>query len=193
MKLIYNNNNLFSSSKPKARVSFSDQNLSVVDVVIVQWFWRRRFLNFINVFRNHLPLEKSRALYFNNLESPSPKNALCQNWLKLDQWFWRRKFSKFLNVFFTISHLTPLWEGCGPTFGQTWIPSSKDAFCQVRLKLDQWLWRRRFLKVVNVFLLFCIYYYFIRRWKCEKFTGRRTGGQTKGDQKSSLELSAQVS
>ena len=25
-----------------------------------------------------------------NLESPSPKDALCQDWLKLAQWFWRR-------------------------------------------------------------------------------------------------------
>ena len=31
--------------------------------------------------------------------------------------------------------------------------SSKDTLCQVWLKLDQWFWRR-FLKVVNLFLLF---------------------------------------
>ena len=30
-------------------------------------------------------------------------------------------------------------------------PSSKDALCQVWLKLDQWFWRRRFLNFVNVF------------------------------------------
>ena len=48
---------------------------------------------------------------------------------------------------------------------------------QVWLKLAQWFWRRR--------------------WKCEKFSDRRTDRQdrrrTTGDQKSSLELSAQVS
>ena len=40
-----------------------------------QWFWRRRFFNLVNVFspfRNYLPLEKSRAIYLNKLESPSP-------------------------------------------------------------------------------------------------------------------------
>ena len=87
------------------------------------------FFNFINVFslfRNYLPLEKGGALHLNKFESPSPKDALCQVWLKLAQWFWRR------------------------------------------------------------------------RWKCEKFTDRRTDRQTDrrrttGDQKSSLELSAQVS
>ena len=83
-----------------------------------------------SLFRNYLPLEKGWALHLNKLESPSPKDALCQVWLKLAQWFWRR------------------------------------------------------------------------RWKCEKFTDRRTDRQTDrqtdrrrttGDQKSLLELSAQVS
>ena len=40
---------------------------------LVQWFLRRIFLNFINVFlllRNYLPLEKGRALYLTKLGSP---------------------------------------------------------------------------------------------------------------------------
>ena len=56
---------------------------------------RRRFFNFVNVFslfRNYLPLEKGGAHYLNKLESPSPKDALCQVWLKLAQWFWRRRW-----------------------------------------------------------------------------------------------------
>ena len=36
------------------------------------------------LFHNYLPLEKGGALYLNKLESPSPKDALCQ------AWFWRR-------------------------------------------------------------------------------------------------------
>ena len=43
---------------------------------LAQWFWRGRFLNFINVFsplRNYLTLEKSRTLYLNTLKSPSRK------------------------------------------------------------------------------------------------------------------------
>ena len=60
-----------------------------------QWFWRRRFFNFVNVFslfRNYLPLEKGGALHLNKLESPLPKDALCQVWLKLAQRFWRRRW-----------------------------------------------------------------------------------------------------
>ena len=58
---------------------------SLVEIV-AQLFWRRRFLNFVNVFSlfpNYLPLEKGGALHLNKLESPSPKDALCQVGLKL--------------------------------------------------------------------------------------------------------------
>ena len=39
------------------------------------------------------------VLHLNKLESPSPKDALCQVWLKLTQWFWGRRFLNFVNVF----------------------------------------------------------------------------------------------
>ena len=39
---------------------------------------------------NYFPLEKSNPLHFKNLESPLPRNDLCQFWLKLAVWFWRR-------------------------------------------------------------------------------------------------------
>ena len=47
---------------------------------LAQWFRRRRFIIFVNVFllfHNYLPLEKGGALHLNKLESPSPKDALC--------------------------------------------------------------------------------------------------------------------
>ena len=42
------------------------------------------------------------ALHMNKLESPSPKDALCQGWLKLAQCFWRR-FLIFRQSIFAIS------------------------------------------------------------------------------------------
>ena len=51
------------------------------------------FLNFVNtflLFRYCLPKGKDVALHLNELESPSPKDALCHIWLKLAQWFWRK-------------------------------------------------------------------------------------------------------
>ena len=60
---------------------------------LAQFLRKRRFLNFVNVFslfRNYLPFEKGRAIHLNKFESPSPKDALCEVWLKLAQWFLRR-------------------------------------------------------------------------------------------------------
>ena len=37
--------------------------------------------------------------YLKNFESPSPKDALCQDRLKLAEGFWRREFFNFVNVF----------------------------------------------------------------------------------------------
>ena len=52
-----------------------------------------------SLFHNYLPLEKGGALHLNKFESPPPKDALCQVWLKLTQWFWRRRFLNIGNVF----------------------------------------------------------------------------------------------
>ena len=63
--------------------------------ILARWFWRRRFLDdptpFFH-FCDYLPFEEDLALYLNNLESPLPKDDLCQVWLKLAGWFWRRRF-----------------------------------------------------------------------------------------------------
>jgi hypothetical protein len=58
------------------------------------WIWpagseKEDFLKF-SVYFYYLPLEKGYPLLLNKLESPSPKDDLCQVWLKLVQWFWRR-------------------------------------------------------------------------------------------------------
>jgi hypothetical protein len=37
-------------------------------------------------------MEKGYPLRLNKFESPSPKDNLCQVWLKLAQWLWRRRF-----------------------------------------------------------------------------------------------------
>ena len=38
------------------------------------------------------PLEIRGALHLNKLIYPSPKDDLCQVWLKLARWFWRRRW-----------------------------------------------------------------------------------------------------
>ena len=119
-----------------------------------------RFFNFLKVFllfRNYLPLVKGRALFLNKLESPSPKDALCQVWLKLTQWFWRR-FLNFVNVFSLFRNYLPLEKGGVLHLNKLESPAPKDALCQVWLKLAQCFWRRR--------------------WKCENFTKTKTTTMT---------------
>ena len=51
------------------------------------------------------------VLHMSKLESPLPKDALCQVWLKLTHWFWRRRLicemyvvgqtDKILKIFFS--------------------------------------------------------------------------------------------
>ena len=66
---------------------------------------------FFRYLCNYLPLEKGEALHLNKLESHSPKDALCQVWLKLVQWFWRWKFLKVLNVFLLFPIYLPFGKG----------------------------------------------------------------------------------
>ena len=62
------------------------------------------------------------ALYFNILESPLPKRALCQVWLKLDQWCLRR-FLNFINVFSPFRNYLPLEIGVVLYFDELESPS----------------------------------------------------------------------
>ena len=150
-------------------------------------------------FSYYLPLEKGLTPHFNKHDFTSPKDALCQVWLKLALWFLRRRFLKLVNVFSLFPYYLPLEmgevlqecfvlslvkigsvvlkkkilkfvnvisllpyyfpfeKGVALYLNKLESPSQKDALCQVWLKLAVWFLRRR--------------------WKCEKFTDRRTDGQ----------------
>ena len=109
------------------------------------WNWpsgsgQEDFLNFLNAFSlflNYLPLEKIGALHLNKIESPLPKDALCQVWLKLANWFWKRRFFKFPQCIFTISQLSPLWKWWVPSFEQTWIPFTQGCFVPSLVEIGQ--------------------------------------------------------
>ena len=76
--------------------------------------WKEDFLNFSNVFLlfgNYLPFKKGVGLQLNKLESPSPRDTLCQVWLKMAQWFWRRSFLYFINAFSLYRNYLPLEKG----------------------------------------------------------------------------------
>ena len=78
-----------------------------------------------------------------------------------------------LNIFLLFPYCLPLEKDMALHLNKLESPPTTVALCPVWWILAQWFWRRR--------------------WKCEKFTDRQTVRWTTGDQKSSLELSAQVS
>jgi hypothetical protein len=84
--------------------------------------WTHPFL----LFCDYLPFEEDLALYSNNLESPLPKDDLCQVWLKLACWFWRRFFSIYIckMVFPIVAPPDPL----GPWCEQFWIYIISESF-----------------------------------------------------------------
>ena len=143
----------------------SKDTLCQVWLKLDQWFWRR-FLKVVNLFLlfpNYLPFGKGMALHLNKFESPSPRDTFCQVWLKLAQSFLRRRFLKVVNLFLLGPNYLPFGKGVALHLNKLESPSPKDTLWQVWLKLDQWFWRRR--------------------WKCEKFTDRRTDGRTQTDRR----------
>ena len=78
--------------------------------------WGENFLNFVHVFlllfSYYFHLGKSVSLYLNKLVSISPREALCQFWLKMAQWLFRKPFLKFVNVFSLFLYCI---KGCGPS------------------------------------------------------------------------------
>ena len=111
---------------------------------LAQWFWRGRFLNLVNVFSlfyYYLSLKIGIALHLNKFESPSPRDALCQVWVKLAKWFWRRRFLNFVNVLLLFRKYLHLEMGMALHLTKLESPSHHDAFCQVLLKLAQWFFK----------------------------------------------------
>jgi hypothetical protein len=101
-------------------------------------------------------LEKGYLLSLNKLESPSPKDNLCQICLKLAEWFWTR----FLNdptLFLHFCDYLPFEEDLVLYWNKLEFLSPKDNLYQVLLNLARWFWRRRFLKMFSVFSLFRYY------------------------------------
>ena len=96
------------------------------------------------------------VLHLNKFESPLPRDALCQVWLKLTQWLLRRRFLNFVNVFslHVLWNYLPLEKGGALHLNILEFPLPKDALCQFWLKLVLWFWRRTFLNFVSVFSLF---------------------------------------
>ena len=83
---------------------FVSSLVEIGQVVLKKMF----FINIFLLFHYYLSLEKHVALHLNKLEFRSPKNALCEVWLKLAKWFERWRFSNIVNVFLLFCYNLPL-------------------------------------------------------------------------------------
>ena len=88
--------NLINPPPLKTRVcSFNLTNLNsripIIQGRFIEWNWKNGsedFLMPMNYFHYYLYLESAWSfIYLNTLESPLPKKALCQVWLKFARWF----------------------------------------------------------------------------------------------------------
>ena len=80
------------------------------------------------------PLKQGGSLHLYKLEFPSPKDVLCQVWLKLAHCSWRRRYFNFVNVFLLFCYYLPLEKGGALHLNKLELPLPKDALCQVWFK-----------------------------------------------------------
>ena len=109
------------------------------------------------------------TLYFNKPESPSPKDALCQFWLKSAQQF-RRTISKCRQSIFFLFAVTSPWYTASvsddPPFDQTRLPFNQGISLPRLAEIGTVvLWKKIFFfNFVFVFRSFC---YYLRRYMAE--------------------------
>ena len=69
------------------------------------------------------------VLHLTKFKSPSPKDALCQVWLKLVRQFWRRGFLNFVNIFCYFVVISPWKKGMALQLNKIESASPKNALC----------------------------------------------------------------
>ena len=95
--------------------------------------WEEDFHIWLMYFHYYIiisPWKRGGGLHLNKFESPSPKDALCQVWLKLAQWFLRRRFLNFVNVFPLLHNYLPLGKVRALYLKKLESPSLRDALFQ---------------------------------------------------------------
>ena len=99
-------------------------------------------INFVNVFSQiciYLPLEKGVSLSMPYIEEYFEPNLVEIGLTVLDE-----KFLKFRQVFLLFRSNLPLELVEALHLHKLECPLPKDTLCQVRLKVAQWFWRRKF-------------------------------------------------
>ena len=104
---------------------------SFVEIDRVHGSGEEDFSNFVNGFFTISllpPFWRGRTLHLNKHEFSLPKDAFCQEYLKLELWFWRRKLYSISSMYFRCFVIISPWKKCEPFFEQTWIPFIQGSF-----------------------------------------------------------------
>jgi hypothetical protein len=75
------------------------------------------------------PLGEGLSPSLDNLKSTTPKDDLCQVWLKFAQWFWRRGFLNDPTPFLHFCDYLPFEEDLALRLNKLEFHSSKDNLC----------------------------------------------------------------
>jgi hypothetical protein len=82
----------------------------------------------------------------NKLESPPPKDDLCQVWLKLAQWFWSRRFLNDPTPFSHFCNYLPLEEDLALYLNKLEFPSFKDECVPSLIEFGQLVLEKKIFK-----------------------------------------------
>ena len=77
--------------------------------------------------------------------------------VEIDQVVLNKKNLKYFNIILIFCYYLPLEKGMALNLKKTWIPFIQGCFEPNWMKLAQWFWRRRFLNIFNLILLFLYY------------------------------------
>ena len=133
---------------------------------------------FIYYFPIISPLGRAGPFIWTKI-NPLHPGILCACLVEIGPVFLEKKIFKSCQFIFIISQLSPLWEGRGPSFEQTWMPFTQGYFVPSLVEVGPVVLEKK-----------------MKMGKVYRQTDGRTDGwtdrRTTGDQKSSPELSAQV-
>ena len=106
------------------------------------------FLQLIPLWEGRDPsFEKNNRIIFT-------QGCFVPSLLENDPVVLEKKIFKTSQWIFTISQLSPLWEGCGPSLEQIWISFTQECFVPSLFEVGPVVLEKKILKVFNVFLLF---------------------------------------
>ena len=153
---------------------------------LVQLFWWRRYLNFVNVFslfHNYLPLEMGVAFIWTNLNHRY-SNMLCPKF----GWNWPsvsgEEDFKISSMYFRHFVIIYPSKWARSSFEQTWIPSPK-GHPRMLLAKFVWIWPSGSEEILKISSIHCHYFVIIhsskkmKMWKVNRhwqMDGRTNNG-----------------